>query len=182
MDNPVFDAASFVKFDLDAGLISSIGEEQLALVPGEVLRALKPGMVLDSTARNWGLRHGKRLAAQVAEMDRAAGIEMLAEHLGGTAAVLGMGRVSVELRADALMFRARSKNVSEGGSALLAGFLAGYLSALSEYDFEVLCLGKDRGDQLFWAGNQEAATKVRLDTSDGEEPLTAIGRLARRSK
>ncbi len=185
MDQLGFDAQGFVKFDLETGLISSQGQEQLTLVPPPVLAALEPGDKLDSAAKRWGMVHGEKLHASLLKSDTEPGVEVLADHLGGTAAVLGMGRLSVEIRGDALMFRAHSdadQASSKGLNALLGGFLAGYVSALIGQSLQVLPLGVSDGDQLFFAGNPEAVTKVRDLIEEGIPPLSAIGRLSEGSK
>ena len=184
MDQPVFDAAAFVAFDLRAGMISSVGKESLALVPLDVIETLVPGSRLDEAARRWGSIHGEHLALVVADAGDSLGVKVLADHVGGTIAALGMGRVSVEVHGDALMFRAHDKggqDGSDGRSALLCGFLAGFVSALTAESFDVLLIEQTAESTLFWAGNPEAVKRVFRWIEDGIEPLAAIGRLSKGS-
>ncbi|MCP4674060.1 MAG: hypothetical protein GY854_00770 [Deltaproteobacteria bacterium] len=184
MDQPVFDAAAFVAFDLKAGMIFSAGKEPLALVPLDVLETLAPGSQLDEAAHRWGSIHGTRLASTVADSGDSIGIEVLAEHVGGTIAALGMGRVSVEVYGDALMFRAYTEGMqqgTDGRDALLGGFLAGFIGALTTDSFDVLMIEQAAESRLFWAGNPDAVKRVRRWIEDGIEPLAAIGRLSKGS-
>ncbi len=183
MDQPVFDAATFVKFDLTEGTIRSVGEEQLALVPPEVLAALNPGTELNEAGREWGSVHGKRLATALAEKESAPGVDVLAEHLCGTAATLGLGRLSVEIHGDALTFRVHTETTgSPGTEALLGAFIAGYLSVLTPNSYDVFLLDRVSGERLYWAGNSAAVQKVRRWIDDGIDPLAAIQRLTEGSE
>ncbi|MCP4604894.1 MAG: hypothetical protein GY847_30965 [Proteobacteria bacterium] len=181
MNQPVFDTEAFIEFNLDNGKIYSVGKEQLALVPPDVLAALEPGDRLNEASRCWGKVHGERLAEGLAETDDSVEVGVLAEHLCGTAATLGMGRLSVEIYGNALMFQEHSEEdqtTSRGCDSLLGGFLSGYLSALVPDSFDVLPLGRIGGKKLFWAGNPDAVNQVRLWIEDGIEPFAAIGRLS----
>ena len=183
MEKPLFDATSFVEIDLTQGSISSAGKDQLALVPTKVLRALEPSDALASAASDWGHAHGRRLVARVDLDADNTSLEALASHLGGTLAAFGMGRLSVEIRGSALLFRAQGggePSLADGMSALLEGFLAGYLSALGTQPFAAVHLGKDNdpGCRLFWAGNPDAAKEVRRMVAAGADPegvITALG-------
>jgi hypothetical protein len=183
MEKPLFDAASFLEIDLTRGSISSAGKEQLALVPTQVLRALEPGDALDAAASDWGHAHGRRLAEQVDLDADNTSLEALASHLGGTLAAFGMGRLSVEIRGSALLFRTGwdgDPALTEGMSALLEGFLAGYLSALGTQPFAAVHLGKDSQGRLFWAGNPDAAKEVRRLVATGADPEGVITALMSR--
>ena len=181
MEQLSFDAAGFIEFDLNAGQIRSAGNETLALVPFNVLAALEPGEDLKKTAQEWGLLHGNRLSEKIADSGKSAGINVLADHLGGIAATMGMGRVRIEIRGDALIFKARTEsksNASAGALALVNGFITGYLNALGEHRFEGVSLGEIKGEQCFWVGNSFAAQKVRKFINEGVTPLAAVERLA----
>jgi hypothetical protein len=180
MEKPVFDAASFVEIDLSAGSISSAGSERLALIPTQVLTALEPGSVLDAAALDWGRAHGRLLSERVDFDADNTSLEALASHLGGTLAAFGLGRLNLEIRGDALVFRAEDNGdipVTAGIAALLEGFLSGYLSALGEYPFAAVYLGKHKGCQFFWAGNSEAAADIRSAKKAGKDPLSTIDAL-----
>ncbi|MDJ0765433.1 MAG: hypothetical protein QNJ97_20805 [Myxococcota bacterium] len=184
MMQPVFDAASFVAFDLGRGTIHSAGSEQLALVPIDVLTALEPGEHVNAAARAWGGNHGRRLSASQGDALQNIGMDVLAEHLCGTMAALGLGSLSIEIHHSALMFRLRSNSevpFPEAGDALRSGFLAGYLKSLGQYGFEVIPLVRQGDETLFWAGNPEAVPRVRQWIEEGVDPITAVRRLCERS-
>jgi hypothetical protein len=181
MIEPVFDAKGFVEFDLTAGQISSVGNDRLALIPLEVLASLSPSKELDEAARKWGQAHGARLAQG---LPADAGVQALADNLGGTAAVLGLGRLSIEIRGDALLLKISKKAqvaATKGGTALLMGFLGGYLTAIAGDSFELVAMGDKNDELLFFAGNGEAAGTVRKSIENGGEPIEAIGQLKTRS-
>lgn len=178
MDNPVFDGAAFVSIDLDTGQVSSREHERLALVTKEILSMLPPSDALLNAARGWGETHGKSLHEQVDP--EHVGIESLASHLGGTLAAFGMGKVVLEIRQNALLFRlleGEEAIYSEGLAMLLSGFLSGYLRVVSGYSFHVLDLGTLGADRLFWAANPGAVNDVKRAIGSGKQPLEAIDAL-----
>ncbi len=184
MDKSHFDAAAFVQFNLDNGMISSsVKEQQLTLLPIEILAAFTPGKELEKVANQYGHLNGEQLLENVPQDSAPMGMETLADHLGGTTAVLGMGRLSLEIRGDALLFRVRSdtdpKIVSSPGyQVFVCAFWGGYLSALAKRRFDVALL-EDSGDsQRYFAGNPEAVDKVCGWRTEGVEPSAAIEKLA----
>lgn len=180
MSYPAFDAAGAVQFDLDSGTIRSTTDERLALLPVELLSLLEPGDDLHRAAREWGASHGRRLAALIAAGDDPTSLDLLADHLGGTLTVAGLGRFTVEIRGDALLLRISNRSASSGGrTALLTGFLAGYLSELDPSGFEVLPLSSDADGELFWAGNPTAMKQVIEWLEQGVAPLEALDRVGR---
>jgi hypothetical protein len=181
MSHPAFDAAGLVKFDLSNGTIRAAGEEPLALIPAGVVSMLEPSEGLDRAARNWGATHGKRLADVLAASGEPSTIDLLVEYLGGSLTTAGLGRLSIVIRGDALMFRVdagRQASRSAGRRALLAGFIAGYLEVLGPAAFGVVHVGGDDSSDLFWAGNPDAARQVQGWLEQGVEPATAVDRLA----
>jgi hypothetical protein len=179
MSQTAFDASGFVRFDLARGRIRSAADEDLALVPLRLLGLLPPGDGLVAAGREWGRIHGERLA----RAGREAPIETLADALGGALAVAGLGRLALETRGDALLFRVAPAgdtlpDESAAGRDLLVGFIAGFLTALEPAGFEVVELCRDSGSRLFWAGNPAAAGRVRAWIAGGVEPLQALDRLA----
>lgn len=182
MEKTVFDAGSFVEFDLASGRISSACREQLALVPMEALAALQPGAALSEAAHRWGARHGEHLVEVLGDSIGQAPFGALAEHLGGTLAALGMGRIKVEVVKDALCFRARLGAAPAGRTALVAGFLTGYLRSIGGRAFEVVHLADDGGEHLFFAGNPKAVERVRHSMERGTGALAAIAELPTRSE
>ena len=180
----IFDANGFLQVDLQRGIITSPGNEHLALVPVEVIAALERSEAVDQAIEQWGRIHGDRLAATLGQTGEAAGMETLAEYISGTLAAMGMGMVRIEIRGNALMFRAGY--MPEGDTAvcidlLLTGFISGYLGALAKRKFEVISIGKSGGEQLFWAGNPQAVDQVRRWIDEGTAPLESVERLSGRS-
>jgi len=184
MGYPTFDAAGAVKFDLETGKISSAGDEQLALLPAEMISMLEPGDSLHRVARAWGESQGKRLAELIADGDDPTTLDLLADHLGGALTVAGLGKFAIEIRGDALLFRVAGLSgdgagTSAGRTALLTGFLAGYLGALDPAGFEVLPLSSEPDAELFWAGNPTAMKQMIEWLEEGVAPLEALDRLGR---
>jgi len=180
MSQTAFDASGFLRFDLESGRIRSAMEEDLTLVPRRLLGLLTPGERLVAAGREWGRLHGEGLARE----KREAPIEVLADSLGGLLAMAGMGRVSVEIRGDALLLRAAppADSTPETAAAsrdLMAGFIAGFLTGIDPAGFDVLTLSGDSGEQLFWAGGPRAVARVRGWMTEGMEPLAALDRLSR---
>ena len=177
MDKPVFDGAAFVSIDLDTGQVSTKEHDRLALVTKEILSLLAPSAELLSAAKGWGETHGKSLNRQVDPGQ--AGIESLASHLGGTLAVFGMGRVALELRHDALLFRVSEEEATftDGMAMVISGFLSGYIEVVSGRSFQVLDLGAVGADRIFWAANPGAVDEVKRAIGRGTRPLEAIDAL-----
>ena len=177
MSKPVFDAGSFVEVNLSDGTISSREKDRLALISTEILKILPPSDELRQAATQWGRCHGAGLDRQLKSDAEEAGIEALAEHLGGTLATLGLGCIRLEIRRDALLFRwslGASDAPLEGERTLLIGFLSGYLSALSGRPFEIVDLGTEGSERLFWALSPETAPKVRAALETGVAPFAVV--------
>jgi hypothetical protein len=179
MNDNVFDAAGFLTFDLAAGELRSRESERLVVIPAETLDALAAGQALDQTWRRWGKLHGATLAAHVRKAGKEPGVEVLAEHLGGLLAALGLGKISVEIRGDALMFRHVDSAASAASRELLAIFLAGYLEAVGPDRFEVLPLDDKGKGTLFFAGCPAAIGKVRAAVERGAAALEAVERVSK---
>ena len=95
MDKSSFDAAASVQFNLENGIIlSSVKEKQLTLLPIEILSTLEPGVELEKVAYQYGHLHGAQLLETLPKPDAGLGIDALADHLGGTTSVLGIGRLT----------------------------------------------------------------------------------------
>ena len=184
MSNPAFDAAGFLHFDLENGTIRSPGDEQLALLPVELISNLAPNDKLPGASRKWGELHGKRLADHLNLKDskETAGIDVLASYLSGSLAVAGLGQVSLEIRSDALLFcvaKSKDSALSPCLKTLLCGFFAGYISVLiPAYSFDVIFLAEQNNGSLFFAGNPQATQKVQLWLQDGKNISEALELLA----
>ena len=180
MDKTVFDSAAFVSIDMTSGRISTPGRDELALIPNAILALVPIGDALNRAANGWGENHGRVLAERLTVDD--VGVEALSSHLGGTLAALGMGRVLVEIRHHALVFRLTGgphDDIAETNAAILGGFLTGYLGAVSGHPFAVLDLGLHGRDRLFWAGNPDAVDQARRAIENGDAPLAVIDALTR---
>jgi hypothetical protein len=178
MDKPVFDGAAFVSIDLKNGRVATKGDDQMVLVPAEILSMMPVSDALKRAAFSWGERHGRVLREKIDT--RHATVEILSSYLAGSLAVFGLGRVLLEVRHSALMFRlvgAETEGGSEGKSALISGFISGYLQAVSGHPFSVLDIGSQGKDRLFWAGNPKAVSHVERDVGQGTLPLAAIDAL-----
>lgn len=177
MTKSVFDAGSFIEVNLKEGTISSRENDRLALIPTEVLEMLPASEPVFQAAAKWGKLHGVRLGDHLSTEGDAASVEALAEHLGGTLAALGLGRVRLEIRGDALMFRVTDEPLLEkrpGTRTLLQGFLSGYLTALTGRPFTVLDLGQVHEDRLFWALNPGVAEVAQAKIENGEDPMAVV--------
>ena len=178
MSKPVFDAGSFVEVNLSEGTISSCEKDRLALISADILKILPPSDALHRAAADWGRCHGAGLDRRLQSDEAEAGIEALAEHLGGTLATLGLGSIRLEIRRDALLFRTSlgaSDEAADGGErTLLAGFLSGYLSALVGRPFEILDLGTEGSERLFWALSPEVAPEARAALDSGIAALVVV--------
>ncbi len=182
MEPKPFDAKDFVTFDLSDGTIRSPRRERLSLLPVEILEALTPSPQLADLIQGWGRQHGEALAKQFHKSDRDTGIEILADHLGGTIAALGLGHLEVELWGDALILSVSTASQipeSKGGKALLSSFLTGYLHGLGPYEFTVLPLGQQSDRALFFAGNPKAVRRLMTAVEKGEPPISALESLRR---
>ena len=185
MAGPVFDAADYVQFDLQAGAIRSRDDDALVLVPRELLAALTLGDELEKAARAVGEIRGKRFAAWSAARSakEPLALDALADGVDGALAVLGFGRTEIEIRGDALLFRVKgaAKGASKASTAFLGGFLGGYLSALDpEMRFDAVPLGPAAGSPeavVFLAGSADAVKRVAKSIAGGESPYAAIGKL-----
>ena len=187
MDKSSFDAAGSVQFNLENGKISSaVKEKQLTLLPIEILTALKPGGEIEKVANQYGHLHGKHLLDNLPPSDTPMGVEALADHLAGTTAVLGIGRLRLEIQGDALLLCVRSETdpkivSSQGYQSFVCEFWGGYLSALAKRRFDVLMLDETAGDQRYFVGNPDSVEKVRGWTEKGVEPSVAMEKLAKGS-
>lgn len=176
MTQSAFDATGFLRFDLANGSIRSREDEQLALVPVDLLDALEPGEQTRRRSVAFGKTHGKRFAEIIARLTEPPGVEVLAEYIGGLTAVFGLGRSAVEIRGNAILFRLTSgREMSAGVVTLLTGFLAGFMSEIEpETAFDILHMQVDDDGDLFWAGNPKAIDRVKDLLTDGVKPMEAL--------
>ena len=178
MDKTVFDGAAFVSIDLNTGRIASPGRDRLALISKDILALIAPGDALNRAAITWGKSHGETIVGKNDGDD--VGVDALATHLSGTLAALGLGKVRMEVRGDALLFRVKGGFEAETATVnavIIGGFIAGYLGAVSNYGFVTLDLGDVGDDRLFWVGNPEAVDSVRQSVENGAAPFEAIDAL-----
>jgi len=183
MTDPVFDAAGYIKFDLDTGTIRSADDQGLAVVPLDLIASLQPGDALGQASRKWGEAAGEKLAVLSLESDEPLGPEALAEHLAGSLAMAGFGRARVNIRSGALLLELETqceKEARPGLVAVVGGYLSGYFSSMISPDvFEAIAIEEGDDTITFWAGNPIAVEKVRGMIDEGASPLEALDRLAR---
>lgn len=181
MEPKPFDAKDFVTFDLSEGAIRSPRRDRLSLLPVDILTTLTPSPQLADLIQGWGRRHGEALAQALVSAGQSVDIEVLADHLGGTVAALGLGLLDVEIWGDALVLSASLESQipsSKGGKALLSSFLTGYLHGLGPYEFTVLPLGERGKKALFFAGNPQAVRRVMTAVEKGDPPVRALESLS----
>jgi hypothetical protein len=177
MEEQVFDAAAFARFDLNAGEIRSVEDGVLLMLPPEVASAIVPSPEAVQASRQWGLLHGRGLHSTLEIRGGEAGMELLSQHLCGTVAVLGFGRLTIEVHGSALLFRVPSSGPAGRSAALsevLQGFLAGYLEGLSKDRFEVTRLGEAEGHLLLLAGSEAAAEAAKRLVLQGKSALEIV--------
>jgi hypothetical protein len=187
MAGPAFDAADYVQFDLQAGVIRSRDDDALVLVPRELLGVLALGEELEKLARAIGETRGKRFAAWSAarSSEEPLALDALADGVDGALAVLGFGRTEIEIRGDAMLFKVKgaARGASQASTAFLGGFLGGYLSSLDpEMRFDALHLGPAAAgadEIVFLVGSADAAKRVAQWIAGGTDPYAAIERLHR---
>jgi hypothetical protein len=178
MNQPIFNADSFVRFDLTSGAVSSLRGDRLALLPTQLLAALPVSDEVQGLCRDWGRAHGRDLAEKLEKMGPDVTCDPLAEHLGCTLAALGFGRVSLHIRQDALLLTVESQPGGPvehpPGRYALQGFVAGYLEAVSGHPFVALPLGLGESGYLLWVGNPTAAHRIQRAIDDGIGPMEAV--------
>lgn len=175
-----FDASNFVEFDVDKGKITSTHGTSLNLLPTRMLDAIDPSDELARLATDWGRDHGFSLKKT---LTAEAGIEALANHLGGTLATLGLGQFVLEVYGDALLLRGNRGGASSTSTRLiLSKFVSGYLRAITDRKFEVVFLGDEDGAPLFFGGNKDATSTCVAAIDSGKSPLEAIRELEPRSE
>jgi len=180
MSDSYFDAAGFLEVDLNNGCIRSRADDQLALVPWDVLATLNGNELLGAVAHAWGERHAKQLTAQSGGDLTTIDLSAISDHLGGTLATLGMGTLSVVIHGNALLFKAVARESSAPGYAkLLSGFIKGYLHILSPHEFAVPVLETTDAHVILFAGNANAAQTLQSYIGQGLSPLAAVERLNR---
>jgi hypothetical protein len=105
-----FDPTRAIVFDLARGRMRDEEGESRLNVPATALVRLLDGAGEQATrgfAAELGVEIGRRVQARLKNDLRSAPIEAWADHLGGQIALLGLGDLSVERWARALVFRVR---------------------------------------------------------------------------
>lgn len=178
IDN-AFDAAGFIKVDLETGTISSPLQTPLALVPLSVLQTLTPTSAGKDASVNWGKERGEVLAStlnvEIATMD------VLAQHVQGEIALMGMGRASIDVFGDALLIKITGGTPAAAASpvvsAILEGFSAGYISAVSKKEFDALTIEHGADVRVLFVGHVDTTARVKSLLAAGIAPLVALEKL-----
>ncbi|MCU0662150.1 MAG: hypothetical protein MUC50_07460 [Myxococcota bacterium] len=181
MDEQVFDAEAFARFDLNAGEIRSAEDGVLLMLPPEVAAGITPSPAVSRASREWGLLHGRGLRSALDIRGGQAGMELLSQHLCGTVATLGFGRLSIEVYGNALLLRVpRSGPVlsSKGLAEVFTSFVAGYLEGLSDHSFEVAPLGAAGESILLLASNEQAAVAAARFAQAGESAMNIVQKMS----
>ena len=177
MSDTAFDATGFAGFDLSAGTIRTPQGHGLSLLPLDILASLAPTPALRRTAVEWGRQQAESLALNAdAQMNAFAG------DLRGRLALMGLGRMEVEIRGHALLFRLAAPDAPMTGilRSLVEGFLSGYLQSLKrDAAFEVISIEQSDNETLFFAGNPSACSNLQSWIDGGSAPMAAIERLNR---
>lgn len=182
MTFPAFDATAFLKFQLNTGTIIAKESTQMAMVPIEFLEAITPTQQMADAAEKLGRSQGKLLANQIQKAEGPVDMAVLADYIGGTLTVFGLGKIKIEILGNALTFQVIHDNPNKMPKAmrtLYKGFLTGYLRAIKpEFSFEIIEINNASKSTRFWAGNPKAAIKLNNLLAEGKQPIEALGLLA----
>jgi len=127
MGTPRFDPTHSLEFNLDRGSVKLSGSPERVLLPADAIAALLRGADAE-TRRDFARRLGTEAGRRVAErIDGTAGIEAVAEHLGGEIALMGLGSLGFERWGGALVATVHGSPFRAEGDEVLAGVLEGAL-------------------------------------------------------
>lgn len=181
MEEQIFDAVAFARFELNAGEIRSAEDGALLLLPPEVAAEIAPSPTVNKASRDWGHLHGRGLRSALEIRNEKASMELLSQHLCGTLAVLGLGRVSIEVHGNALLLRQASSSPvaqSKGLSAILCGFVAGYLEGLTDQPFAATPVGTTFESAFIFVGNDTCVAAVTRLAGTGASAVDIVKQLS----
>lgn len=171
-----FDAAGFIQVELQTGTIHAPQDMEMTLLPMDVVDFLSPTPGAVEAAKKWGRQRGDVFLSKVDVI--ACDMEVFSQHVQGELALIGVGRASIDVYGDALLFKLQHKRpISELALALIEGFLSGFLCVIQSQVFEVAALQNIAGETLLIAGNETALAQVATWVQQGDEPMNAVKRL-----
>lgn len=178
MTEKSFDAAGFVRIDLNSGTIQTPGNTTMALIPVDLFAAIPATDELKEGARIFGNNRGKIFRQN--QVLSSASMTVLAEHLQGEIALIGAGKTSIDVLGDALIVKVHGQMTGHRSAAvLLEGFVAGYISAISESEFNAVSSQENGSGVRIFVGNPDAVKVVYNALSDTVPLAEAVLRLKR---
>ncbi|MBN2804585.1 MAG: hypothetical protein JXR91_15940 [Deltaproteobacteria bacterium] len=164
-----YDASGYANFDLEAGIISSKDNQKLALMPLSLIAAMESSPALSTIAEELGKLHASKISDAASEMT----MDDFSLNLQTAISLIGLGKISIELRNDALLFNIKLEEIQNMKTIkdVILGFLAGYLSAFyPQAQFKTVLLTEKTNELLVFAGNETAVEKVVAWSNDGQSP------------
>jgi hypothetical protein len=180
MPFPRFDPTHTVKFDIGHGTVQLQGAGPRLLVPPEALLDLckhAGDESLRDFGRKLGTEAGRRLASELGDAVKTAGVEGFVEHLAGNLALLGLGALSLERWGKAAVFVIDHSPLGAAGDTLLAAIIEGALQRALGRDVDAVVLGRDDGTVRLLAAGHVGAGKVRQWLASGVAWGEALSRL-----
>jgi len=178
MTEKSFDAAGFVQIDLKSGTIRTPGDTTMALIPVDLFAAIPATDELKEGARIFGNNRGKIFRQN--QVLSSASMAVLAQHLQGEIALIGAGNTSIDVFGDALIVKIHGPMTGYRSAAvLLEGFVAGYISAVSESEFNAISSQMNGSGLGIFVGNPDAVKVIYNALSASVPLMDAILRLKR---
>jgi len=182
MPSPPFNAAKAVTFDLSRGQIVDASAGPRVLVPAAALFALCAASSPDAAAAFAGAV-GESIGAAVAKRFESAGtsaasagVDEVADHLGGELAVAGFGNLAIERWGRALVLVV-DHGPANDGDQVFELLLAAAVKRATGFDARCVRLARDGQSARFLMANASAAEKVGQWLSGGTPWAEALARL-----
>lgn len=172
-----FDPSQAVKFDMGRGRIQLGGPAARVLIPSDALLPL-----LDSAgpeaARDFGRRLGTELGRRAAErFGEGASPDSVVEHLGGEAALVGLGSLAFERWGRALLLVITGSPLGASGDGILAAIYEGALQRGLRRTVSIVPLMREADSARLLVASEAAADKVRGWLAAGEDWGAALAKL-----
>ena len=164
MSQSPLDPTSAVEFDVRSGSVALRGSDRSVLVGVDVLIRFCEAAGAEATkdfARSVGTEAGKRLADALRDGPEGATVESVVDHLGGDLAVLGLGSLSVERWANALLLVVEQSPFGPAGDVFVAGVLEGAMARGLAREATLVPLSHTDGTVRLLVTNPVTAAKVR---------------------
>ncbi len=171
-DEPTFDPAGAISFDLERGRVELRDGEAQLLLPAAAIAGLLSG---EGGARALGAAIGVsaigRAAARISargasrtlnarDLLRAAPLEKVVELLGGELSLLGFGSLRVERWGEALLFVIDPCTLDQRADELISGIVEGALESVAERPVTALVVDRSAESVRVLVGNAEAIAKA----------------------